>query len=132
MRVIKNDHIDCFDIDDTLILWKSAPQENSKTEMFGEIEATIHKSHIDEIKRSKMVGRLVVVWSKGGYKYAERVVKQLGLTSYVDVVMSKPSRYFDDLDANDWMYRSYRKDGDKFSESIVDKLREARIRKNGI
>ena len=40
----------------------------------------------------------IVVWSAGGYKWAEAAVKALGLTKFVDVVMCKPSWIYDDLD----------------------------------
>lgn len=108
MKVIRNDHIDCFDIDDTLLLWDKEVRLGHIS--FGTVDVAVHRNHINEIKRSKAVGRFVVVWSKGGYEWAETVVRKLGLEYYVDLVQSKPSRYFDDLDANAWMYRVFRED----------------------
>ena len=46
-------------------------------------------------------GFTVIVWSAAGYKWAEEVVKSLGLEKYVSYVQSKPTKYVDDLQANE-------------------------------
>lgn len=50
-----------------------------------------------------MNGQIVIVWSAGGYKWAESVVKSLGLSLFVDVAMSKPTWYYDDIPCQKWM-----------------------------
>ena len=88
-----------FDIDDTLIMWDENLKGNTVC-----INCDGHLSHmvrsegnIEELKRHGSRGIDVIVWSKGGYRWAERVVKALGLEKYVSAIMSKPICYYDDI-----------------------------------
>ncbi len=40
-----------------------------------------------------------IVWSAGGYAWAHEVVYALGLQDYVTLIMAKPLKYVDDLQA---------------------------------
>lgn len=45
----------------------------------------------------------IIVWSANGKEWAEKVVKHLKLEQYVDMIMTKPTKYLDDKDVNEWM-----------------------------
>ena len=106
MKVIENEQLIMIDVDDTLVMWGSEnidykrvlvedPYDN-KT-----VELRAHAGHIKVLKDRKARGAFIVVWSAGGYKWAEAVVKALQLESYVDIIASKPFMYIDDKLAED-------------------------------
>ena len=59
--------------------------------------------HIEELIRQKKSGTRIVVWSASGVQWAEAVVKSLGIEKYVDAVLSKPTRVYDDKDPIEWL-----------------------------
>lgn len=111
MIINEKENIVCYDVDDTLVMWGSNfdspyddngvidpkrkafidPYDNSTNYL------TPHKKHIGLLKKHKGRGCMVVVWSAAGVKWAESIIKELGLEEYVDVVTTKPSKYVDDL-----------------------------------
>lgn len=103
MKVIKSEDVVCFDLDDTLALWDAnhnVPHEDAievKNPYSGEVVyLRPHKVHIRIMKEYKGRGFTNIVWSAGGVRHAEAVVKAFGLEEYVDYVMTKPNRHFDD------------------------------------
>ncbi len=89
-------YIDC---DETLISWDPAAGDQSlllNCDGFKRYVSPI-KVHIELIKEFKAVGWQVVVWSQGGADHAERVIKLLCMEDYVDLIVSKPQVYVDDL-----------------------------------
>ena len=60
----------------------------------------ISQPHIDLLKKHKAKGYLVVVWSQGGSSWAKNVVEALNLEKYVDLVITKPVKFVDDLPPN--------------------------------
>lgn len=66
-----------------------------------------HRKHIEELKKHKMRGHTVIVWSAGGWEWAEAVVRALKLEKYVDLVLEKPTWYYDDLPAQEFMGKRY-------------------------
>ncbi len=117
-----------IDVDDTLVLWAPTQEQKDK---FG-IDITCpgsmvwdrdgseigfapdwteklvpHKVHIEQIKRHKMRGQLVVVWSQGGANWAHAVVKALKLEQFVDLVIGKPTWIIDDKDPSFWMPKPF-------------------------
>lgn len=114
MKVIKNETTVFFDVDETLIIHN---RDKSTSESFCSYildpdtnkyhHVAKHEVHIDYLIKSKARGRFVVVWSANGYRWAEAVIKKLKLTKYVDLIMTKPGVYFDDVDANAFMQRVY-------------------------
>lgn len=121
MQVYETDSVVTFDVDDTLVMW---PENNSRgynepalshTQPFEGSVAfadpydgstnylTPHQKHIDLMKKYKGRGFTVIVWSAGGYKWAKSVVETLKLEPFVDAILTKPSRYVDDLTCEKWM-----------------------------
>ena len=103
MKIIKNDNVVCFDVDETLI-YNSFARTNLKINNYYVIPI---REHIDLLKQYYEEGKVIVVWSAGGYKWVQSVCKALDITKYVTLMMGKPFQYVDDLDANDWMNRVY-------------------------
>lgn len=119
MQVYETDQVVCCDVDDTLVLWPENHPERFPGKSFAQpFEGSVaffdpydgstnnlvpHISHTNLIKKYKGRGFTIIVWSAGGYKWAESVVKTLGLESFVDLVLTKPSRYVDDLLCQEWM-----------------------------
>ncbi len=108
MEVIKSHRIVFFDVDDTLVIWdwKSVDPEGLRLIKVEDPEAKCsqlvmpHDRHVQLMKQFKARGHTVVVWSQGGWAWAESVVKALGVENVVDYVMDKPSWYVDDLPAS--------------------------------
>lgn len=113
------------DVDDTLVLWNPTQEQLDKEGIDFECPGSFvmvddelvpsppwikrlvpHKVHIEQLKKHKMRGHLIVVWSAGGWDWAEAVVKTLGLEHIVDLVVSKPTWTYDDLQASEFMPKS--------------------------
>ena len=119
-----------FDVDDTLVMWDATPEQleergvdfecpGSFTIIDGEMKETPpwkerllpHRYHIEQLKKHKMRGHTIIVWSAGGYDWAAAVVKALGLENFVDLVISKPTWAYDDLQPNEFIPKpSWKKD----------------------
>lgn len=112
------------DVDDTLVMWNATPEELEErgvdftcpgslvtidedgTEGFAPewTERLLpHRKHIEQIKKHKLRGHTIIVWSAGGSDWAEAVVKALGLENFVDLVIEKPRWIYDDLPASEFM-----------------------------
>lgn len=94
MKVLKTSKIVCFDVDDTLVMWKGSDYKP-------------HQLHIDSLIRHAKREHYVIVWSAGGVDWAKKIVEELQLTQYVDLVCCKPAWYVDDKKADEWMERYY-------------------------
>jgi len=107
-----------FDVDDTLIMWNATDEQLDKdgvtikcpsgyTVVDEEVthcppwyaKVLPHKKHIEQLIKHKMRKHMVVVWSAGGYDWAEAAVKALKLEQYVDLVVCKPTWAYDDMPA---------------------------------
>lgn len=107
-----------FDVDDTLVMWDATPEElkargvnficpgsiididNDGNKQFSPpwTERLLpHRKHIEQLKKHKMRGHTIIVWSAGGWDWATAVVKALQLDNFVDLVISKPTWAYDDL-----------------------------------
>lgn len=104
MTIIDSDNVVMFDVDETLVLWENVYKYPMELWLKIEQPSLImhvmpHLKHIELLKQFKARGHKVIVWSQGGYEWALRIVKALGLENVVDVVMSKPKWYVDDLNS---------------------------------
>lgn len=103
MKTLTNENIICFDVDDTLIVYTKPKHqtEEDAIEIYDprcehKIKVWKHNSHIKFMKQQRSRGRLVIVWSHSGYKWAQTVIENLDLNAYVDYTMTKPSAVVDD------------------------------------
>lgn len=98
----------CFDIDDTVIPWENRTDLDSKDivqiDCEGRVfQAQVQQKHVDNLIRHWQRNHVIVVWSAGGGIWAKAVVEALGIEDKVDIVMSKPSWYYDDKPCENWM-----------------------------
>lgn len=107
MKVIDNDHPIPFDVDDTLVMWHSPFMTEETSLVINGQRIKPHEGNIKRLKEMKAKGQFVIVWSAAGYEWAATVLSHLELTQYVDLVMTKPRVYFDDLNSDVWMTRLY-------------------------
>jgi phosphoserine phosphatase len=97
-----------FDVDDTLVMWHLPVTDNAMAFSNPDDPSDVwmlepNWSTIAMLKEHKRRGDKVVVWSQGGYDWAEEVVKTLKLEEYVDYCLSKPHIYYDDIPATNFM-----------------------------
>ena len=111
MIVLENDHCVFFDVDDTLIMWKRH-DDNAKIVSIYEpsLKVTqdlyVKEAHVELLKRIHGRGKQIIVWSHGGWAWAEAVVNELGISEYVYAVMTKVEDYVDDRDLKEYISKN--------------------------
>lgn len=106
MIVLKCTQPTYFDVDDTLVMW-DLPDTMKNNLWIDGTYFKVHKPHIEVLKKHAARGHTIIVWSQGGWEWAEKVVKALELEEYVDLVIEKPKWIYDDLPASKFMPESY-------------------------
>ena len=106
--VVKSELIVMVDVDDTLLKWQGDFSKPAKDRIKlidpydkSHVYLLPHKKHVKLLKDYKARHFKVIVWSGAGWKWAQEAIKKLKLTKYVDVILSKPAKYMDDLHAPD-------------------------------
>ncbi len=111
MKVIRNEYITFWDIDDTLVMHENYHIDNVFVkDPIDNREIKLRKNlpMIRLMKEEKARGSTIIVWSRGGFQWAENVIKALKLEEYVTLILSKPLAYFDDKPVEEWLkYRVY-------------------------
>lgn len=108
MQILESETVVMCDIDDTILMWntnyKCPSLEGVKTTCpySGEIRyLRPHYRHIELLKQYKARGFTIVFWSAAGYLWAKEAVNVLGLNDITDLIMTKPIKYLDDLQASE-------------------------------
>lgn len=113
-KVIRNENVVFFDVDGTLINHGQVPDRIGKhvsvydavTDTYLPMQA--HEPNIRLLLEEKHKGSYVIVWSRGGHEWAENVLKALNLFDKVNLIMTKPLVYIDDLPIEKWLpYRVF-------------------------
>lgn len=97
------DKVVYVDVDDTLILWEAEKYKHHEDEIIWIEDDTRkfpflpHKRNIEFVRKLKLQGYGVVVWSAAGKDWAEKVVTVLGLVDLPNMIMSKPELCIDDI-----------------------------------
>jgi phosphoserine phosphatase len=101
MKIIENESVIFCDIDDTLTMWQDTDDAVwVRCPHYGEkYKLAVNRGNLKILKDRKARGSFIVVWSAGGYAWANAVVQALGIEKYVDQIMSKPIGYIDDRPA---------------------------------
>ena len=110
-HVVDNEQVWMVDVDDSLVLWDFEDNEIGPIPIICPYDGTTykllpHSGNIRLLKEKKARGAHITVWSQGGWKWAEAVVKALCLMHHVDIIQSKPIGIIDDLPSEAWMPKS--------------------------
>lgn len=97
MHILPSDRCLWVDVDDTLIMWSE-----------DHTSWLPHLEHIALIKQFSSRGQKIVVWSAGGVEWAVQAINLLELEPYVDLVVSKPAWFIDDLPSSEFLPESSR------------------------
>lgn len=109
MNYFKNERVAAFDTDNTLVLWnldnKKLPgcikikNPHDGPEKYFYLKP--HKKHVEMLKAYKRAGYFIIVWSNGAAAWSKEVVEALDISSFVDLIITKPLYIFDDLPIED-------------------------------
>lgn len=107
MKVIRNERIIFVDVDETLVHHEKLPGTEPinvpNTGCFRDILVYANTPMVKILLEEDYRGATIIVWSKGGYEWAEAVIKALQLEFAVDIIMSKPTAYLDDKEISEWL-----------------------------
>lgn len=107
MKILAHEKLVMVDVDDTLVMHSVRPAGLKITLVDPydgrSVILEINENMVRLVKEEHKRGSTIVVWSRGGYQWANEVVIALGLEDVVSLVMSKPLVYFDDKPVTDWL-----------------------------
>lgn len=114
MQIINATKTAYFDVDQTLVFSKiDVELANIDTNYWTIIEINglewyVHPQHVRLLKEFSARGFTNIVWSAGGAAWAAKIITELNLQPYVDLVLDKPSFFVDDKSAEEFMPESLR------------------------
>ena len=94
-----------YDIDETLLLWTfEKTEENAHKAIIVDGVAVLpNEPMIASLKRNKVRGFGIVVWTHSSASWAKKAIRLLKLDDYVDFITHKPCKYYDDMRCDEWM-----------------------------
>lgn len=106
--LIKSEQLRMFDVDGTLVYEPTYVLGESNIDVYDVISGkmitrAINLAMVRLLIEEHHRGSYIVVWSRGGWEWAQAVITALDLTHEVRLIMSKPMVYFDDQDVSAWM-----------------------------
>ncbi len=112
MIIVESDKAAYFDVDETLVLMDDV--DLSRPEVIRIIDksnninayAIPHKAIISQMRKHHSRGHIIFVWSAGGYKWANAVVRALGLETLVYAIVPK-GWVWDDKTPNEFLIHCY-------------------------
>ena len=107
MKTIKNERVIPCDVDGTLVIHNPGPGvpliDVIDPETGRPVTLGINRSMVKLVREEKFRGAFILVWSRGGYAWAKNVINALHLENHVDLIMTKPMAYFDDIPVEEWL-----------------------------
>jgi hypothetical protein len=107
MNILCYENIRPFDTDDCLIMHSFTALDDTiiVVDPYSNqpVRVRPNKNMVRLLKEESLRGGTVIVWSRGGYKWSEAVIRALDLEKYVTFIMSKPMIYYDDKEVAEWM-----------------------------
>lgn len=91
MIILKKNKVLYCDIDRSLIMWEDGANWH------------VHELHIKLLEQFKYQGHGIVLWSAGGWKWAEKAARMLKITHLVDLCINKPDWWLDDKSVSEFM-----------------------------
>lgn len=102
-----------FDVDNTLLFAinelpkKFCIPKDDVVDLHGR-KFVKHNTHIETLKDFYARGTQIVIWSANGGEWASIATRLLGLETYVSLCIGKPTWYFDDKTANEFLPENIR------------------------
>ncbi|HEY5236210.1 MAG TPA: hypothetical protein VIJ14_08540 [Rhabdochlamydiaceae bacterium] len=127
MIVIPGNKIVYTDCDDTLVFWHSTPEQKEKEGVLFTCPGSMvwdvdgeeigyanswseilvpNWPQIEELRKFKIRGHKIILWSAAGVEWCETIAKTLKLEDVIDVCICKPVYVIDDLPVSEFMPQS--------------------------
>lgn len=104
LLILANSEPVAFDVDETLLIFNYPKElEDLAIEFDNGVKAVPHYKHIKQMAEHYARGHQIVVWSAGGWQWAEEAVERLGLAVYDPLVMKKFVWFYDDKAATEFL-----------------------------
>ena len=109
MKIVKNERLIVCDVDDTLVMHNTCnlalteAQVEDPLDRFRKVIVYRNDPMIRLLQEEIQRGSQLIVWSRGGWEWAQNVLMALKLDHLPIIVMTKPYAYFDDKDVSVWL-----------------------------
>jgi hypothetical protein len=107
MQVIQNERVIPIDVDETLVMhsYFDGAVALDVLDPHSNVHVTVYPNQnmIRLLKDEFARGAYIIVWSRGGYAWADAILAALNLQNHVNLVLTKPLVYMDDTSVYDWL-----------------------------